>query len=82
MSKRLQVLLEPKEYKNIQHLAEEEGLSLGEWVRQVLRTAAAGFSSQSPAEKLKKVRLSSQQTYPTGDIEKILEEIEKGYLES
>jgi hypothetical protein len=82
MSKRLQVLLEPKEYKNLKELAEEADLSLGEWVRQVLRKEATGFSLQNPAEKLKNVRLFSQYSFPSGDIETILEETEKGYLES
>ncbi len=80
MSKRLQVLLQPKEYKTFQQLAREMGLSLGEWVRQALRFQAAGVSSKNAAGKLKNIRQASQYSFPTGDIDQMLSEIEKGYL--
>ena len=80
MSKRLQVLFEPKEYKTLQLLAREAGLSLGEWVRQALRRAADTSSVKTPQQKLKGIRRFSQLNGPTGDIEQILKEIESGYL--
>ena len=80
MSKRLQVLLEPREYRSFQQLAREAGLSLGEWVRQALRKIAAGRSKKSVHEKLEHIRRFSQYQFPSGDIEQILAEIEKGYL--
>lgn len=82
MRKRLQVLLAPREYKSFQQAAKEAGLSLGEWVRQVLRRAAEGISRKSPREKLEGIRKASQLNCPTGDIEQILSEIEKGRFES
>lgn len=78
MSKRLQVLLEPREYRGFQQIAKEAGLSLGEWVRQVLRSASDTRSTKSPEEKLKAIRRFSQYQAPTGDIEQMLAEIEKG----
>jgi hypothetical protein len=80
MSKRLQVLFELKEYKTLQQLAREAGLSLGEWVRQTLRRATEGSSLKSPQEKLKNIRRFSKMNGPTGDIGQVLKEIESGYL--
>ena len=80
MSKRLQVLLEPKEYKSFQQLACEAGLSLGQWVREALRKVAVGSPQKSPREKIASIRRFSQYRSPSGPIEKILVEIEKGYL--
>lgn len=81
MSKRLQVLVEPKEYRQFQALAEAKGLSLGEWVRQILRRFAQSTSTKNPQIKIAQIRKASQLNYPTGDIEQILAETEKGYLE-
>lgn len=81
MSKRLQVLLEPKEFRSFQQLAREAGLSLGEWVRQTLRRASGNYSRKSPEEKMEAVRRACQYNFPTADIDQMLAEIEKGYLE-
>lgn len=80
MSKRLQVLLQPKEYKTFRQLAKETGLSLGEWVRQALRLQASGVSSKNLVHKIKNVRKASQYSFPSGEIDRMLSEIEKGYL--
>lgn len=80
MSKRLQVLLDPTEYKSFQKLAKESGMALGEWVRQALRRASASFSEKKPCQKLKNIRQASQHRCATGDMEQILAEIEKGYV--
>ncbi len=80
MSKRLQVLLESKEYKTFQQMAREAGLSLGEWVRQALRRLSRERSTKSPREKLEAIRRAMQYNGPTCDIEQMLQEIEQGYL--
>lgn len=80
MSKRLQVLLEPKEYRTFQQIAREAGLSLGEWVRQALRKFLEDKPKKTPQEKLAAIRRASQYNFPTADIEQMLAEIEKGYL--
>jgi hypothetical protein len=41
VSKRLQVLLSDPEMSDIQRLAKHERLTVGEWVRRVLRDARA-----------------------------------------
>lgn len=80
MSNRLQVLLDPKEYKLFQKMARQEGLSLGEWVRKVLRKAQEQLSQQFPSQKLKALQKAAQHQYPSADIDQMLSEIEKGYL--
>ena len=79
MSKRLQVLLEPKEYKVFRQLAEKTGVSLGEWVRQALRRMASSLSEKSSHEKLEVIRRASRFNGPTSDIEQMLSEIETSY---
>lgn len=80
MSKRLQVLLEYKEYRTFQQMAREAGLSLGEWVRQALRRMAGSRSRKSPQEKMEAIRRAMRYNGPTCDIEQMLQEIEQGYL--
>ena len=81
MSKRLQVLIEPREYRTFHQLAREAGVSLGEWVRRLLRREAGEKSLRRPEEKLRVIRKACQYNGPTGDIGQILQEIEKGYLQ-
>lgn len=79
MSKRLQVLLPDEEMADIQRLATRERLSVGEWVRRTLREARSAKSSGDPDVKLKAVRRGAELSFPTGDIEQMLGEIERGY---
>lgn len=79
MNKRLQVLIETKEYKSFMRIAKAAGLSLGEWVRQSLRKTLNEKSSTDHQTKMAKVyRLARAGDLPSGDIEEILEQIETG----
>lgn len=81
MSKRLQVLLDPKEYKQFMTIAKTQGMSLGEWVRQALRATVRQRSVGDAEEKLARIkRLAEKGDLPTGDIESLLAEIERGRL--
>ena len=80
MSKRLQVLFSEEEYKNLKQHAKQGRATLGEWVRSALRRITDGESSRSPDEKLKILRRAMTYSAPTSDVEKMKEEIEKGYL--
>jgi len=79
MSKRLQVLLPDQEMTEIQRFARRERVSVGEWVRRVLREARARQPVNEPEVKLKAVRKASQYSFPAADIEQMLSEIEQGY---
>jgi len=80
MSKRLQVLLPDDEMSAIQRLAKREHLSVGEWVRQVLREARTSRPVIEPDAKLKAVRQGAKYAFPTADIDQMVSEIERGYL--
>ena len=79
MSKRLQVLLPDTEMSEIQRLAKRENLTVGEWVRRALRDARASRPVIDTETKLKAVRRGAKYSFPTGDIERMLSEIERGY---
>ena len=79
MSKRLQVLLPDTEMEEIRRLARRERLTVGEWVRRMLREARSRQPVHEPQSKLKAVRKAVQYSFPTADIGQMLEEIERGY---
>ncbi|MBI4585144.1 MAG: ribbon-helix-helix protein, CopG family [Planctomycetes bacterium] len=72
--------MDEKEYQRIQRLAKRARLSLGEFVRLALRKAAKLGSERSPQEKLTALRQAVKWEFPTGSIEEINAEIEKGYI--
>lgn len=79
MSKRLQVLLGDEELEQLREMARREGLTLSEWVRQILRRARAERPSGDRARKLAAVRAAARHAFPTADIDEMLEQIERGY---
>jgi hypothetical protein len=79
MSKRLQVILQDPEYREIQKMARGRRMSLAEWVRQALALARRREPLGSTGKKLEVIRAAAQHDYPTGDIDSMLAEIEKGY---
>lgn len=79
MSKRLQVLLPDQEMTEIQRFARREKLTVGEWVRRMLRDARMRQPVNEPEAKLKAVRKAAQHSFPTADIEQMVSEIEQGY---
>jgi hypothetical protein len=79
VSKRLQVLLPDQEMDEIRRLARREKIPVGEWVRRALREARAGEPIHTPQVKLKALRAAVGHSFPTADIEQMLDEIEQGY---
>lgn len=79
MSKRLQVILKDPEYREIQRAARSRHMSIAEWVRQALDLARREEPEGSMGKKLEAVRRAAQCEYPSGDIDRMLEEIETGY---
>lgn len=80
MSKRLQVLLEEDEYREVQRAARRQRMTVAEWVRQALRAARRREPVRDGERKLEAVRAASRHAFPTGEIDQILAEIERGYL--
>ncbi len=79
MSKRLQVLLKDSEMDEIRKIARRHRLTVGEWVRQALRSARSQQSVVDPSIKLKAIRKAAQHSFPTADIQDMIAEIERGY---
>jgi hypothetical protein len=80
MSKRLQVVLDEKELEEIQEVARRRRLTVAEWVRQVLRTARREQETGDPDRKMAAVRTAVRHAFPTGDVDQMLAEVERGYL--
>ena len=80
MSKRLQVILDDKEHREIQRIAQAKQMTVAEWVRQTLRAARRGESTGDTARKLEAIQTAARHSAPTADIDQMLKEIEAGYL--
>jgi hypothetical protein len=79
MPKRLQVILQDTEYREIQRVARARRMSIAQWVRQALAAARRYEPLGDTGKKLDTVREAARQEFPSGDIEQILAEIERGY---
>ncbi len=79
MSKRLQVILDNKEMREVQRTAQRQQMTVAEWVRQALRTARQQIPVINARKKLRVVRAAAKHDFPTGDVEQLLDEIEQGY---
>lgn len=80
MSKRLQVLLEERELREIQRAARAQRMTVAEWVRQALRAARRREPTIDANKKMKAIRAAARHSFPTADIDQMLAEIESGYL--
>ena len=78
MSKRLQVLLPEKDYRALAVVSRKESKTIAEWVRDSIRRRLKVVEPPSPEKKLSKILKYARYSGPTGDIEQILSEIEKG----
>jgi hypothetical protein len=79
MAKRLQVIVQDPEYRDIQRAARLRRMSIAEWVRQALVQARRREPSREVASKLEVIRAAARMEFPTADIGQMLEEIERGY---
>jgi len=74
------VVLEDAELEEIQHAADREEMTVSEWVRKSLREARGREPARSKEAKLAAIKLASSHSFPTGDIGRMLDEIERGYV--
>ena len=80
MAKRLQVILQDPEYREIKRAARSRQMSIAEWVRQALAHARRREPLGDVEKKLAAIRAAVKHEFPTGDIDTMLAEIEQGYL--
>lgn len=80
MSKRLQVLIDEREYGKFAKQARTEGKSLGAWVRDSLRAICQQSVSSSPEAKMNRLReIAQRSSLPSSDIDSMLREVDQGY---
>lgn len=79
MTKRLQVLLEDDELAEIKRAARRRRQTVAEWVRAALRQARDRDAGRPAALKLQALRDGGTHAFPTGSIDEMLDEIERGY---
>ena len=73
MRKRLQVLLDDAEYREIQAPARRQRVTVADWVRQALRKARSAHPSTMET-KLRAISDASGHHFPTTDIQTMLHE--------
>jgi hypothetical protein len=79
VTKRLQVLLEESELRDVQKAARRDRVTTAEWVRRALRTARRTQPLTDTGRKLDVVRQAARQAFPAPDIDQMIAEIERGY---
>lgn len=79
MSKRLQVLLDEAELRDVQKAARRQGMPVSEWVRRALRDARRGEPRGDVDAKVHAIRSAARHDFPSADIDRMIEEIERGY---
>jgi hypothetical protein len=82
MTKRLQVLFDDDELKEIQRVAKRQRKTTAAWVRDTLRAARESALYPDPAPKLRAIREAMTHAYPAGDIAAVLADIERGYADA
>jgi hypothetical protein len=78
MSKRLQVVVSDEEYRAITRVAAQRGVPVAEVVRDSLRRTLPGDEAPDPNMRIALVLGFARFAGPTGDIDRILTEVEKG----
>jgi len=82
MMKRLQVLFEEEELRDLQRLARQHRMTTAEWVRRSLRASRDADAGADVGQKLAAVQAAAAHAFPTADIDTMLDEIERGYAPS
>jgi isocitrate dehydrogenase kinase/phosphatase len=80
VTKRLQVLFDEPEWREIQRAARAERTTVAEWVRRALRAARRATSAKDVDAKLAAIRTAVRHELPTADIDQMNAEIARGYL--
>jgi Ribbon-helix-helix protein, copG family len=79
MSKRLQVLLDEAELRDVREAARRQGMPVSEWVRRALREARRREPRSDIDAKVRAIRSAARHDFPSADIDQMIEEIERGY---
>lgn len=80
MTKRLQVLLDEPEWREVQRAARAERTTVAEWVRKALRAARKARSSADVDTRLTAIRTAAAHQFPAGSVDEMNAEIARGYM--
>jgi hypothetical protein len=80
VAKRLQVLLDEREFREFRRIARAKRMTVADWVRQALRSAGRLEPGGDPTDRIARIRAAAREAFPSGDIDTMLGEIEQGYL--
>ena len=79
MAKRLKIILQDPEYREILRAAHAQRMSISQWVRRALAYATREGSVGDVEKKIEAIRAAAKHECPTSDIGTTLAEIERGY---
>lgn len=82
MSTRLQVIMDDAELEEIRRTARRHGLTTSAWVRRALRRARTEEPRAAAVSKLAAIERAAAHAFPTGDIDQMNREIERGRAEA
>lgn len=74
----MQVLFDEPEYRRVVRVARARGMTVSEWVRHALREAAREEPTIDRGRKLAAIRAAAACSFPSGDIDEMLADIERG----
>jgi hypothetical protein len=80
MTKRLQVLLDEREFRELRRVARANRMTVAAWVRETLRAARRHQPAGDASARIGAVRVAARHEFPTADIADMIGEIERGYL--
>lgn len=81
MSKRLQVVLDDGEYREVERLARKQGTTVSDLVREALRALRTRLPVQDAERKLAAIRQGARHAFPVGSIDEMIADIERGYVD-
>jgi predicted 2-oxoglutarate/Fe(II)-dependent dioxygenase YbiX len=74
----LQVRLDETEFREIRRVARANRTTVAAWVRETLRSARRRETLGESSDKIAAVRRAARHAFPAGDLEEMLDEIERG----
>lgn len=78
MSTRLQVIVSEDELSSLRQAARRTGLTVSEWARRALRRARDEQAGPTAESRLRALERALACNHPTGDIDEMLADIERG----
>lgn len=79
MSRRVEVVVEVEEFREVQRAARLARMSVSGWVRSALRTGLEAAAAHATNRKLEVVRAAACHSFPAGEIGAMLAELESGH---